>query len=150
MRRSDYSFYFKAFLSLAIPFILLQLIPYGRDQSNPPVTKEPAWDSPRMRRLVEGACFDCHSNLTRWRWYSFIAPASWVIQNDVDEGREEVNFTEWDRSEQNTEKLVLVVAIDHMPPESYQFFHPQARFTDEQRQAVVDGFRRMLGQPSLE
>jgi hypothetical protein len=76
--------------------------------------------------------------------------ASWLIQEDVDEGREELNFTEWDRPEQETEKLVLVVAIDHMPPESYQFIHPQARFTDEERQVVVDGFRRMLGQPSLE
>ena len=150
MRTSDDLFYFKAFLSLAIPFILLQLIPYGRDHTNPPVTMEPAWDSPRMRSLVEGACFDCHSNLTQWRWYSFIAPALWITQEDVDEGREEINFTEWDRPEQETEKLVLVVAIDHMPPESFQFFHPPARFTDQQRQTVVEGFRRMLGQPSLE
>jgi hypothetical protein len=67
MRRSDYPIYFKAFLSLAIPFIFLQLIPYGRDHTNPPVTMEPAWDSPRMRSLVVGACFDCHSDLTQWR-----------------------------------------------------------------------------------
>src|SRR5574340_945670 len=68
-------------------FLLIQLVPYGRNHTNPPVTGEPRWDSPQTRALAARACFDCHSNETKWRWYSNIAPISWLIQRDVDSGR---------------------------------------------------------------
>jgi hypothetical protein len=76
---------------------LAQAVPYGRAHTNPPVTKEPSWDSPRTRELASRACFDCHSNETRWRWYSNVAPVSWLVQRDVDGGRSAFNFSEWDK-----------------------------------------------------
>ena len=76
---------------------LIQLVPYGRSHDNPPVTAEPQWDSPETQALVKRACYDCHSNETKWPWYSNVAPVSWLVQNDVNEGREHVNLTEWDR-----------------------------------------------------
>ena len=54
----------------------VQLVPYGREHSNPPVTGEPQWDSPRTAELAKRACYDCHSNETVWPWYSNIAPLS--------------------------------------------------------------------------
>src|SRR5687768_3027163 len=76
-------------LGVAIVGVLaaVQLVPYGRDHTNPPVRQEPAWDRPQTRALVARACFDCHSNETTWPWYSHIAPVSWLIQRDVVEGR---------------------------------------------------------------
>jgi mono/diheme cytochrome c family protein len=65
----------------------IQLVPYGRDHINPQVTQESRWDSARTRALAARACFDCHSNETVWPWYSNVAPVSWLIQRDVDEGR---------------------------------------------------------------
>ena len=65
-------------------FLLLQLVPYGRTHSNPPTVVEPAWDSPRTRELAVRACFDCHSNQTRWPWYRMahpqadLTPAEWT------------------------------------------------------------------------
>ena len=56
--------------SLIGAFLLIQVIPYGRDHSNAPVTAEPAWNSPRTRELAVAACFDCHSNETEWPWYT--------------------------------------------------------------------------------
>ena len=76
-------------------FLLIQLIPYGRDHTNPAVVAEPAWDLPETRALAVRACFDCHSNETIWPWYSNVAPISWLVQRDVDEGREKLNFSEW-------------------------------------------------------
>ncbi|MFZ0624897.1 MAG: heme-binding domain-containing protein, partial [Acidimicrobiia bacterium] len=58
----------------------IQLIPYGHDHQNPPVTTEPAWDSQQTLDLAKRACFDCHSNETKWAWYTNIAPMSWLIQ----------------------------------------------------------------------
>ena len=78
--------------------VLMQIIPYGRTHSNPPVTREPSWDSPRTRELARRACFDCHSNETRWPWYADVAPFSWVVQRDVDIARNVINFSEWDRA----------------------------------------------------
>ena len=63
--------------------ILIQLIPFGRVHTNPPKAGEPAWNSPSTRELVRRTCFDCHSNETTWPWYSNVAPASWLLQRDV-------------------------------------------------------------------
>ena len=60
-------------------FLLIQLVPFGRDHTNPPVVQEPNWDSPATRELAQRACFDCHSNETVWPWYSNIAPVSWLV-----------------------------------------------------------------------
>src|SRR5690606_30867239 len=85
-------------LAFLVGFVgVLQLVPYGQARSNPPVIQEPAWDSPRTRELAKRACFDCHSNETRWPWYARIAPMSWVLQRDVEAGRSVMNFSEWTR-----------------------------------------------------
>ena len=48
-----------------------------------------------VKRILERSCYDCHSNRTRWPWYSHVAPVSWLVARDVHEGREEINFSEW-------------------------------------------------------
>src|SRR5689334_18000343 len=97
-------------------FALLQIVPYGRAHSNPPVVQEPAWDSARTRELAVRACFDCHSNETKWPWYSHVAPMSWVMQRDVEMGRSVLNFSEWHRPyDLSTEAGPDVVRRD-MPP----------------------------------
>jgi hypothetical protein len=80
--------------------LLIQLVPYGRDHDNPPVQSEPPWDSPDTRALARQACFDCHSNETEWPAYANIAPVSWLVQRDVDEGRAVLNFSEWQRPQE--------------------------------------------------
>jgi hypothetical protein len=75
-------------------FTAIQLVPFGHDHANPAVVKEPAWPDPQTRQLAQRACFDCHSNQTSWPWYSNIAPVSWLVQRDVLEGRQRLNFSE--------------------------------------------------------
>jgi hypothetical protein len=53
--------------------LAMQLVPYGRAHTNPPVTGEPTWDAPGTRALAKQACFDCHSNETEWPAYAHIA-----------------------------------------------------------------------------
>src|SRR5262245_24374433 len=63
--------------------------------TNPPVQgslQAPLPISVTLRR----ACYDCHSNETRWPWYSRVAPVSWLVVRDVNLGREEINFSEWE------------------------------------------------------
>src|SRR6188508_1139601 len=77
--------------------VVFQLVPYGREHSNPRAVSEPSWDQASTRALAVRACFDCHSNETRWPWYADVAPLSWAVQFDVDSAREVVNYSEWDR-----------------------------------------------------
>jgi mono/diheme cytochrome c family protein len=85
------------FLALMALLVALQFIPYGRNHTNPPVLAEPAWNSAQTRALFFQACGDCHSNQTIWPWYSNLAPVSWLVQRDVQEGRREFNVSEWGR-----------------------------------------------------
>ncbi|PKO19154.1 MAG: cytochrome C [Chloroflexi bacterium HGW-Chloroflexi-10] len=131
--------------ALVALFLLIQLVPYGRNHSNPPVVQEPNWDSPATRELAKTACFDCHSNESVWPWYSNIAPASWLVQRDVEEARAEINFSEWTGSAAQMRKvddLFEVVEESAMPPVQYLLLHAEANLSAEQRQQLLEGFQR--------
>jgi cytochrome c551/c552 len=130
---------------LAVAFLAIQLVPYGRDHANPPVIAEPAWDSPTTRKLAVTACFDCHSNETVWPWYSNIAPISWRLQNHVTEGRDVLNFSEWGTGEQETDEIVDVVREGEMPTWDYLLSHADARLSDADSQTLIDGLGATFG-----
>jgi len=123
---------------------LIQLVPYGRDHTNPAVTRAASFAPGPGLELARGACFDCHSNETAWPWYTNIAPASWLVQRDVDEGRATVNFSEWDRPQSEVDELLDVIRDGDMPPTSYTLIHPRARLSDAERATLLDAMRRML------
>ncbi len=123
----------------------LQLVPYGRNHSNPPVRQEPQWDSPETRKLAERACFDCHSNEVKWPWYSHVAPVSWLVQHDVDEGREYLNFSEFDRPQKEAKKAAEELEEGEMPPGIYTPMHPEAVLTPEEKAQLIRSFEAMFG-----
>lgn len=122
-----------------------QLVPYGRDHANPPVTAEPQWNAPTTRALAERACFDCHSNQTRWPWYSHVAPVSWLVQADVDEGRQVLNFSEWSRGYEEAQESGETVRTQEMPPRSYLLLHPRAKLSTAEREQLASGLDATLG-----
>ena len=87
---------------------------------------------------------DCHSNLTVWKWYSNVAPVSWLVYNDVKGGREHVNFSEWDRPQGEAGDIVEAVQEGSMPPFQYKPLHAGARLSDAQRSELVRGLQRTL------
>lgn len=125
-------------------FLLMQAVPYGRDHTNPPVIAEPEWDSQRTRELAVRACFDCHSNQTKWPWYTHMAPTSWVTQRHVNVGRSVLNFTEWNRQWPLAEQSSSQVIRREMPPRSYLWLHPEAELTLEERVELARGLARTL------
>jgi hypothetical protein len=120
-------------------FVVLQVVPYGRARSNPPVVQEPAWDSPRTRELAERACFDCHSNETKWPWYAKVAPLSWVLQRDVEAGRSVLNFSEWTQPNDLAMAAEGEVIRREMPPRTYRMIHEDARLTREEKLQLARG-----------
>jgi mono/diheme cytochrome c family protein len=135
----------RGLIAVAVVFGLIQLVPYGRDHTNPPVTREVTWDSTRTRELAVGACYDCHSDLTVWPWYSKVAPVSWLVYGDVKYGREALNFSEWDRLQgDETSDIAEAVRDGSMPPLQYKPLHPAGRLTSAERQQLAQGMARTV------
>ena len=122
-------------LGMAIVLIGIQFIPVNR--SNPPVEEE-ITVSPEVKAILKRACFDCHSNETIWPGYSRVAPVSWLLAWDVGEGREELNFSTWNRySQKKRDKIIKEIWEEvqegEMPPWFYLPLHPDARLSESDR-----------------
>ncbi len=132
-------------LVLGVLFVAIQLVPYGRGHDNPAVVQGPTWDSPETEALARRACFDCHSNETTWPWYSHVAPVSWLVQHDVEDGRKHLNFSRFDQPQKHAHEAGEEVEEGEMPMKIYLVTHPEARLTDAETAALVAGLNKTLG-----
>ncbi len=111
--------------------------------TNPPVHSDLV-APPAVTNVLRRACYDCHSNETRWPWYSAIAPVSWVIRRDVNEGRRRLNFSDWADYESDPEtaaqklgQIARSVSNGDMAPQYFLMLHPDARLTNTERDLLV-------------
>jgi hypothetical protein len=128
---------------LLVGFALLQLTNPAR--TNPPVVHDlAATNAPpaEITALLRAACYDCHSYETKWPLYSRIAPSSWLVASDVNEGREHLNFSDWpttdERIAKKLDRINEVLGYKEMPPKKYTLLHPEARLTDAQIKQIMD------------
>ena len=127
-------------IACAVVDIGLQLVPLSR--TNPPVTREVRWNAPETRALAQRACFDCHSNLTVWPWYSHVAPVSLFVVNHVSDGRRRLNFSTWDQPQRaKMEDVEDQITRGEMPIDNYTWMHPASRLTPDERRQLIDGLR---------
>lgn len=126
--------------------VAIQFIPYGKDHTNPPIMSEVQWDSPRTKELFNRACADCHSNETKYPWYSNIAPISWLIAHDIDEGREKMNVSMIGIQKKNKLKDAAdEVKEGEMPIPPYLIAHPEARLSDAEKKELASGLEKTFG-----
>jgi hypothetical protein len=130
---------------LVAVFLLVQAVPYGRAHENPGVVREPPWDSPRTRELAVRACFDCHSNDTVWPWYSNVAPASWFVQDHVEQGRVQLNLSEFGIGRQEMSRTDEVVRNGEMPPGYYTPLHPASQLSATESDELIRGLQATFG-----
>jgi hypothetical protein len=137
----------KITLGLLALLVLIQFIPAEKNESNDTefdISK--SYDVPdNVAMILQGACNDCHTNLTRYPWYSNIQPVKYMLADHVDEGKRKWNmstFTKLPLAVQNHkfEEVVEMVEEKEMPLESYTYLglHPEANLTDEERKVLVD------------
>jgi len=132
-------------------FLALQIFPAGRFASslerheNPPITRSIVWTSSEAEAIARKACYDCHSNETKWPWYSKIAPMSWLVTWDVNNGRAALNFSEYDPSHMDDDDFREHVYED-MPPPQYLPMHPEAKLTDAEREILIAAFMATLNE----
>lgn len=102
-----------------------------------------------VTHLLRTACYDCHSNETKYPWYVNITPVNWWLQHHVNEGREEFNMSEWGGhhakwQRHKAEEAMELVKEGEMPLDSYTWGHPEARLTAGQRATLTTYFSDLL------
>jgi hypothetical protein len=92
------------------------------------------------------ACINCHSEKTRWPWYSYVAPVSWLVENDVKRARGRLNLSRWDRLDTTEQRLLLtaiatVIENREMPLHRYVVFHPEVKLSADDSVQVIEWTR---------
>jgi hypothetical protein len=141
-----------ALLGIAGGLLLAQFVPV--QTTNPPVTGDVS-APPRIEATLRRACYDCHSNETRWPWYSRVAPNSWRVAHQVELARRQINFSQWDEYYPATRKRKLqwterALREEKMPPWDYKLMHPGARLTQPDRAALEQWIESVLATPSAQ
>ena len=131
-------------LGLLALLVLIQLVPYGRAHKNPHATREARFANASTQRLFDGTCADCHSDHTSWPVYSDIAPISWLVQRDVDDGRRRMNLSEWDKNQPELGEVETSILRGGMPPLQYKAVHGKGRLSSAQRRQLAAGFRALF------
>lgn len=127
--------------------VLIQFIPVEKNESNDTefdITK--SYNVPdNVSTILQGACNDCHTNLTRYLWYSKIQPVKYFLADHVNEGKSHLNFSTFTKlpiavQNHKLEETIEMVEEKEMPLASYTYFglHPEANLSDEERQILVD------------
>ena len=145
----------KLLLVLLVVFIVMQF--FRIDKTNPKVEKakdfitiaNPPAD---VETMLRSACYDCHSNETKYPWYSNVAPVSWFLENHINEGREYFNFSTWaDLSEDDKNHILHEceeeVEEKKMPLDSYTWTHGDADLSAEQREKLATWFKSAMTGP---
>jgi hypothetical protein len=133
----------RGLLAALAVFVLMQLVPYGWWHENPPVVADAPWPDAESAALARDACYSCHSNETNWPLYSYVAPMSWLVRDDVESGRDELNFSHWNEDGDRADKAAEAVADGEMPPRRYTVLHPEARLSDEEAAQLIDALDAM-------
>lgn len=118
--------------------------PFGAVKQNQPapLLKGSPVDRATLER-IQRACADCHSGQGRWPWYSYLAPASWLVERDVSQARAQLNLSRW-AAYSTREQITLLTAMGAavrsraMPPSRYTALHPGAALSAEERQSVYE------------
>ena len=143
----------RAVLIIVIIFVVFQLIPVNRDnpEYNPSSEIELKGEA---KLIIQTACYDCHSNNTKWPWYSYVAPASWLVAYDVHEARDEMNFSLWNtysqkRINRKFQEIVEEIEEKEMPLPMYLLTHSEADIDEAQRAILINWAKSNLDSLSI-
>ncbi|WP_299229439.1 heme-binding domain-containing protein [uncultured Psychroserpens sp.] len=136
----------KILLALLVVFIIAQF--FGPEKNEGDLTSiEPFLvetnPSPQVKGILKETCFDCHSSVTRYPWYSSITPVNYWLDGHIDHGKGHFDVSKWDsytvkKKDHKLEELIEMVQAKEMPLRSYTWTHSEANLTQEQIKAVID------------
>ena len=149
----------KVFLILAVLAVVAQFAQPKR--TNPPTDESKTLSahvniSRPVETILNRSCADCHSNRTVWPWYAHVAPFSWIVIDDVNRGRQHVNFSDWEAQtspKQASYHLALICkeAQDGaMPPLTYRIAHKRSRLSSDDVKTLCSWVHTLVGPESID
>lgn len=129
--------------------LVIQVIPVERNVSTVPpgqsferTQKVPA----NVAAILKVSCYDCHSNNSRYPWYSELQPGAWFMAQHITKGRDELNFDEFNnyskrRKKAKIKSIISQIEKDEMPLKSYRMMHGNARLSADKKKELLDFFR---------
>jgi len=143
----------KILIILAIVFIGIQFVPVALNQSEEVLENDiiTTLNPPEeIVMILKTSCYDCHSNNTNYPWYDKIAPVSWWVADHVEEGKDELNFSEWasfsqKRKDKKVKEMLEELDEGEMPLESYLIMHGDAKLSAAQVDALKNWVNTIKG-----
>lgn len=139
----------KILIALLVVLVVLQF--FQIDKTNPVVDENKDFlktqNTPEeIASIIKTSCYDCHSNESKYPWYSNVQPAGWFLKDHIDEGRRELNFStftdyELKRQDHKLEECIEYIEKDEMPLGSYTLVHREAALTEAQKNILIDYFK---------
>jgi len=135
----------KIIYGLLVVLVIIQFIQPSRNEAKGPfehnITNQFPM-SPEVANALQKSCYDCHSNQTKYPWYSMIQPLGWWLQHHVDEGKEHLNFHAFTaykpkKQDHKLEEIEEAVRDGWMPLDSYEWIHRDAILNDNEKQAIL-------------
>ncbi|UPY78147.1 heme-binding domain-containing protein [Leptospira weilii] len=128
----------KLLLSLITAILFLQFLPIRPPEGT---NRNEIQTSDEVKKILRKSCYDCHSDLTEWPWYSKIFPVNVYLYNHVEEGKVELNFSEWNSLSKKAkstkgDSILETLEEGEMPPRDYVLLHPSAKVTQEELQVL--------------
>ncbi len=136
---------------LVVVLFIINLIPVN--MSNPPITSDIKTPD-IVKKILRESCYDCHSNETTWYWYTEYAPISWLIAHDVNEGREYLNFSTWDKYSVNEKNELMYESLEEiqegeMPMKIYELMHPNSKINKDELNTLTMWIKNEYGEIKL-
>lgn len=146
----------KVLIALLVFLIAIQI--FQPKRTNPPVVPAKSLAAhvnvpATVYSALLRSCGDCHTNQTYWPWYSHIAPLSWVITDDVNQGRRHMNLQDWEAQtdpKQANDRLIDIcqeVQKNGMPPFSYRLTHKANKLNPQEIVAVCNWSQTFRANP---
>lgn len=141
----------KILIAFVVLFVIIQF--FRIDKTNPVSAKEndfiEIYQPPaEITEMIKASCYDCHSNTTKYPWYTNVAPVSWFVKDHINEGRDYFNFSEWSlmtdkRQDHILEECGEEVEENEMPLPSYLWTHSEAELSHDQRETLEHYFESL-------
>ncbi|MDL5514079.1 heme-binding domain-containing protein [Arenibacter sp. M-2] len=136
---------------LLVGFVGIQFVPIDLNQSDTvPKTDFLLVNNTQesISELLQESCYDCHSNNTEYPWYNKVQPVAWFLEDHINEGKEELNFNEWDaysnrRKNSKLKSIISQVKDDEMPLASYTLIHKDAKFSNSEKTLIIDYMKNL-------
>ncbi|CAM1347776.1 heme-binding domain-containing protein [Tenacibaculum insulae] len=140
-------------LILVVCFVGIQFMPTELNQSNivPKTDFLLVNNTPKnISTLLQTSCYDCHSSNTSYPWYNKIQPIAWFLENHIADGKEELNFNNWDtystrRKNSKLKSIINQIKNNEMPLSSYTLIHKNAKLSTSEKTLVIDYIKKLKG-----